>query len=116
MHIKIFKLIVFVVLCVSNFAIADVSYRKAKLDNFIEFAGEGDFGFIDAKLGDDRWKIKYIGVESSDYSELKILLERRASELCLSGFKIISYTESGSVVAHRNPTTNKFVEAEVLCV
>ncbi|SFD79697.1 hypothetical protein [Pseudoalteromonas denitrificans] len=109
------NLIILMAFLATSCSLSELPYRKATLDNFVEFSSGHDFGYIDEKLKANLWRVKYIGIGGSSHSELKNHLLRRAGDLCSGKFEIQNYGKSDSVVAHRNPVQKPFVEANVLC-
>jgi len=111
MRISLFIIISFNFSCSSN----HIAYKKADIDSYIEFANVGDVGYFEEKIELNAWRIKYIGLPSSLYKQLESLLKKRSTELCKNGFHLSNYIETGSVVAHRTPVINRYVEAVIKC-
>jgi hypothetical protein len=92
-----------------------VSFRKAQLDNIIEFADADDFGYVEEQINFTTWKVKYIGMEKTEYSHLEELLHMRASQLCNSKYKLEITSQTHSVAAHREPVNKRYVQGELRC-
>ena len=111
MRISIFIIILFIFSCSSN----HLAYKKADIDTYIEFVYGGDVGYFEEKIKFDIWLVKYIGLPNTPYEQLESLLKQRSTELCKNGFHLSNYKETGSVVAHRTPVINRYVEAVIKC-
>ena len=112
MRIFLYTFILFSFSCSSNY----IPYKKVDIDSYIEFSNAGDVGYFEEQIELNIWRVKYIGLPNSPYSELKSLLSQRSAELCNNnGFQLSNYIETGSVVAHRTPAINRYVKAVIKC-
>ncbi|MBQ4859247.1 hypothetical protein [Pseudoalteromonas sp. MMG007] len=86
-----------------NVLAKELLYKKADLDNFIEFATGDDVGYLGEKIDNQTWRVKYVGMDNTSFDELNALILKRISELCTNGFAVMDSMENASIVAHRKP-------------
>jgi hypothetical protein len=111
MRIILFSFTLLILGCSNN----QIPYKKAEIDYYIEFANSGDTGYFEEEKSVGIWRLKYIGLPTTPYEQLKSLLNKRAYELCKNGYSSSNYIQTGSVVAHREPSINRYVEAVIKC-
>jgi hypothetical protein len=109
------KLVLLLSLLSLNSFATELPYKKADLDNFIEFATGDDVGYLDQKIDNQTWRVKYIGMANTSFSELNALILKRISKLCTNGFVVMDSMESASIVAHRKPIEKRYIEVKVKC-
>ena len=78
-------------------------------------ASDVGYGYSEQFLSADNYLIRYDGKAHSEYSELRLGLVRRASELCAGSFEITEYTESFSLIIHSQKALWPWVQARLRC-